>query len=172
MSRPGIRRMFWAILAAALAASAAPIAASPTVPLSATTLDGKPFALAAQRGHVVLINFWATWCAPCRAEMPALDAYYRRHHPQGLEMLAVSVDDGARTASLVAVTSSFAFPVAKIADTKITRSAIPTALPTTRIYGRDGRLRFESDQRHPQALDAATLDRLLGPLLAEPAPKG
>jgi cytochrome c biogenesis protein CcmG, thiol:disulfide interchange protein DsbE len=162
--------MLLAILTVALGVSAAQVAASPAAPLSATTLDGKPFALAAQRGHVVLVNFWATWCAPCRAEMPALDAYYRKRHAQGLDILAVSVDDGARTASLIAVTGSFSFPVAKIADTKIARSAIPTALPTTRIYGRDGRLRFESDQHHPQMLDAAALDRLLGPLLAEPAP--
>jgi cytochrome c biogenesis protein CcmG, thiol:disulfide interchange protein DsbE len=170
VSRLRTRGMLLVILTAMLGVSTTQVAASSVERLSATTLNGKSFSLAAQGGHVVLINFWATWCAPCRAEMPALDAYYRKHHAQGLDILAVSVDDGARTASLIAVTSLFAFPVAKIADTKIARSAIPTALPTTRIYGRDGRLRFESDQRHPQALDAATLDRLLGPLLAEPAP--
>jgi len=57
-----------------------------------TGFDGSAFDLAQFRGKVVLVNYWATWCAPCRKEMPTLDAFYRRHHAQGLEMMGISVD--------------------------------------------------------------------------------
>ena len=60
--------------------------------LVATALDGQTFDLAKLRGKVVLVNFWATWCAPCRKEMPTLDAFYRRYRAQGFEMIGVSVD--------------------------------------------------------------------------------
>ena len=55
-------------------------------------LDGQTFDLSALRGKVVIVNFWATWCPPCRKEMPALDAFYRRYHGNGLEMIGVSAD--------------------------------------------------------------------------------
>ena len=60
-------------------------------PLSYTLLDGRRTDLAALRGHVVLVNFWATSCAPCVEEMPAMVANWRRFSPQGFETLAVSM---------------------------------------------------------------------------------
>ena len=135
--------------------------------ISATTLDGSRFSLADARGHVVILNFWATWCTPCRAEMPALDTYYRAHHGEGLDMLAVALDaDGSRK-KLAQATSGFAFPVARISDTRIARSAIPRALPETRIYGRDGTLRYDSSAQKGQPLDTAAIERVVTPLLQE-----
>jgi thiol-disulfide isomerase/thioredoxin len=135
--------------------------------ISAATLDGSRFSLADARGRVVIINFWATWCAPCRAEMPALDTYYRAHHREGLDMLAIALDaDGSRK-KIAEATSSFAFPVARISDTRIARSAIPRALPATRIYGRDGTLRYDSSAQGRQPLDDAAIERVVTPLLHE-----
>ena len=57
-----------------------------------TTLDRRTFDLAKLRGKVVLVNYWATWCAPCRKEMPKLDAFYKRYHDRGLEIIGISID--------------------------------------------------------------------------------
>ena len=65
---------------------------APAPALTGTLFDGTRFSLADHAGNVVMLNFWATWCAPCREEMPALDAYYRRHRGEGLELIAISMD--------------------------------------------------------------------------------
>jgi cytochrome c biogenesis protein CcmG, thiol:disulfide interchange protein DsbE len=129
---------------------------------SARTLDGAAFNPA---GQVTLVHYWATWCAPCRLEMPVLDAYYRTHHAQGLSMLAVSIDNGASAGKLKAATARFAFPVARIDDVRMPRRDIPSAIPVTRVYDRSGRLVFQSKGDGRTILDAATLDRIVTPLL-------
>lgn len=146
-------------------------ARSPEPPLaSARTIGGSRLTSEQWRGRVVIINFWATWCAPCRAEMPALDAVYRRRHADGLEMLAVSMDIGASPAKLSRATSGYAFAVARLSDTRLLERSIPSAIPLTRIYDRQGELRYDSSTRRGAPLDERTLDAIVAPLLAEPAP--
>jgi cytochrome c biogenesis protein CcmG, thiol:disulfide interchange protein DsbE len=146
------------ILSALLAspATAAPFEA-------ARTITGAPFNAT---GEVTIVHFWATWCAPCRLEMPILDAYYRRHQAQGLAMLAISIDQGVSARKLQEVTGRFAFPVARVDDVKTPRKDIPTALPVTRVYDRSGRLVFQTRGDGRTILDAATLERVVTPLLA------
>ena len=148
---------------------AAPAIARPADPAAITgrTIDGAPFALAALRGKVVLVNFWATWCAPCRAELPAIDAYVRTHARDGFQVIAISLDAGARASKLRAVTAPFAFTVAALEDVKMARGAIPTALPATLVFDRAGTLRFDSAAAKAPPLDAAALERIVTPLLAE-----
>ncbi len=75
-------------------ASNAPAAVESSAPAySAPSLAGDTVSLAAHRGHVVLLNIWATWCPPCRMEMPSLQRLYDRYHAQGLDIVAVAVDD-------------------------------------------------------------------------------
>jgi cytochrome c biogenesis protein CcmG/thiol:disulfide interchange protein DsbE len=76
------------ILLAAFAAQAMP---APGFTLH--TLDGRAVRLAGYRGKVVLVNFWATWCAGCRVEMPQFVGQYRRNHAKGLEIIGISMDD-------------------------------------------------------------------------------
>src|SRR5215208_4226851 len=57
--------------------------------------DGRPIGLSEQRGKVVLLNFWATWCVPCRSEMPEIESAYRANRDRGFEVLAVNVQEGA-----------------------------------------------------------------------------
>jgi cytochrome c biogenesis protein CcmG/thiol:disulfide interchange protein DsbE len=97
---------------------------------SARTLDGEAFDPA---GHVTIVNYWATWCAPCRAEMPVFDAFYRKHQRDGLAMVAISLDTGVTTTRLKRTTQSYAFPVARIGDVDLPRRDIPIGLPVTRV---------------------------------------
>jgi thiol-disulfide isomerase/thioredoxin len=129
---------------------------------SARTLDGTPFNPA---GHVTIVHYWATWCAPCRIEMPILDAYYRKHRGQGLDVIAVSIDQDVSASKLKNVTTKFAFPVARIDDVKMPRRAIPSAIPVNRVYDRSGRLVFQSKADGRSTIDMATLERVVTPLV-------
>ena len=129
---------------------------------SARTIDG---AQLNPSGHVTIVHYWATWCAPCRVEMPILDAYYRKHHGQGLDMIAVTIDQGVSTSKLKEVSGKFAFPVARIDDVKMPRREIPSAIPVNRIYDKSGRLVFQSKADGRSTIDMATLERVVTPLL-------
>ena len=129
---------------------------------SARTIAGTPFGSA---GEVTIVHYWATWCAPCRLEMPILDAFYRKHHAQGLAMLAISIDQDASTRKLQDATSRFAFPIARVDDVRMPRRDIPTALPVTRVYDRSGKLVFQTKGDGRTILDTATLERAVSPLL-------
>ena len=63
--------------------------------IEGTLIDGKPFTLNSKRGTVVLVNFWASWCEPCREEMPAIQAFLKKNKEKGFEVLAITVDKPA-----------------------------------------------------------------------------
>jgi len=143
-------------------AFAAPTAAA--VPFNVTaTIGAVPFD--AGGSDVTIVHYWATWCAPCRLEMPVLDAYYRKHHALGLNMIAVSIDQGISARKLQQATAKFAFPVASLDDVKIARRDIPRALPVTRVYDASGRLVFATKGDGRSTVDMATLERVVTPLL-------
>jgi len=149
------------LLAVCLLMLAAPAAAAPFQ--SARTLNGQPFNSA---GEVTIVHYWATWCAPCRIEMPILDVFYRQHRSQGLAMVAISIDQGVSNRKLQDVTSKFAFQVARVDDVKMPRRDIPTALPVTRVYDRTGKLVYATKGDGRTTIDATTLERVVSPLLS------
>jgi thiol-disulfide isomerase/thioredoxin len=136
----------------------------PAPPLAAPELDGRAFDLNAMRGKVVIVNFWATWCVPCRAEMPALDAFYRRYHEQGVEMIGISADRPRDRGDVVKMMQPLAYPAAMLRDATANGFGPPEALPTTFVIGPAGfvRVRFRADQAAvtEQSLSAAVLPLL------------
>lgn len=77
-----------------------------------TDLDGKSYSLSALRGKVVIVNFWATWCPPCRAEMPSMEQLHRELADEGLVMLAINIEkDGRQTVPKFLTGSPHSFPI-------------------------------------------------------------
>lgn len=111
--------------------------AAPSFTLS--TLAGQTLQLSDYRGKVVLLNFWASFCAPCREEMPALEAMWQDYREQGLVVLAIAADRGSidPVRSFVE-TGSYSFPIALDPDGIVRKQYEVMALPTTYLIGRNG----------------------------------
>ena len=108
---------------------------------SSTYLDGTPFDVASQKGNVVLLNVWATWCGPCRFETPELETLHQKYGPQGLKVVGVSVDDtGLPGVKQFVSDNKITYPIAVDADGKIANVLRTTVLPTSIIIGRDGKI--------------------------------
>lgn len=107
------------------------------------SLDGGPVSLSSQKGNVVMINFWATWCVPCRQEMPHLQALYERYQSLGFELLAVNVEkDNAAGARKWLEDTPVTFPVLFDPNNEVTKLYKVQTMPTTVLIGRDGTMRF------------------------------
>jgi peroxiredoxin len=104
-----------------------------------TALDGKTYSLEALRGKVVLLNFWATWCPPCRKELPDLDKLYREFGKQGFVVLAIS-DEGRATVEGFLAKQTYTFPVLLDPDRKVHSAFDVEGIPKNFLFGRDGKL--------------------------------
>ena len=143
MNRP------WAVLIAAawLAAPASMNAAAALMPGPAPdftlhSVAGTNLRLKEQRGQVVMLNFWATWCAPCRQEMPRLSRLYEKYHASGFVLFGVNVDDDARNAAGASSRLGLQFPVLLDTDKKVSRLYDLSTMPSTVLIDRDGRVRY------------------------------
>jgi len=143
---------------------AAPLRAADAPALSLRTLNGGAFDLAAERGHVVLVNFWATWCPPCREEIPALNAFYRRYHGKGLEIIGVSADAARDREAVVKMSASIAYPVAVIKDASVNGFGSTHGLPVTYVIDARGALRAEM-RPDSAPVNAQSLEATVVPLL-------
>lgn len=134
-------------------------------------VDGGSLALADLRGQVVVLNFWATWCPPCRPEKKSLDRVYRRLGHRGLAVVAVADGETPDQVRPVAAELGLSFPLL-VDGTRATSGGAygVTALPTTVVIGRDGRLVARAVG--PRAWDADSALALFDALLAEPPAGG
>ena len=153
------------VLASAPRAHADSELGQPAPALVIEELNGNTFDLAAQRGKVTIVNFWATWCPPCRKEMPALDAFYRHYHAQGLEMIGLSADRPHDRSEVAKVMQSYSYPAAMLDDARSDGFNDPSALPVTYVIDANGilRMKFTPDDK---PLTEERLTESVLPLLA------
>lgn len=104
--------------------------------------DGRNLRLAEQRGQVVLVNFWASWCGPCRQEMPLLDALYQRYKGLGFTLLGVNVEEDSAGADKWLRDTPVSFPVLFDRENRVSKLYDVTAMPSTVIVDRKGQVRF------------------------------
>jgi thiol-disulfide isomerase/thioredoxin len=104
-----------------------------------TDLQGRSWTLQALRGKVVLVNFWATWCGPCRKEMPDLDAVYKRFKDQGLVLLAISDEEVAKVKPFLAE-KSVSYPILLDPGRKVNDLFHIEGIPKSFVYDREGKL--------------------------------
>ncbi len=102
---------------------------------------GKNLRLSEYRGDVVMINFWATWCGPCRQEMPLLDELYDRYQRVGFNLLGVNIDDDSRRAMAMVNELGISFPVLFDEDKKVSKLYEVEAMPLTILLDREGTVR-------------------------------
>lgn len=127
---------------------------------------GQALHLSALRGKVVLLNFWATWCAPCQVEMPAFAAWQRQYGSQGLAVIGISMDDDAGAARRLVERLKLDYPNA-MGDARLgMRYGGVMGLPLTFLIDRKGviRARFQGET------NAKTIEKQVLALLAEPPP--
>jgi peroxiredoxin len=128
---------------------------------SLPALSGEKISLDDYAGQVVLINLWATWCPPCKAEMPTLNTFYETHKEQGFVVLAVNNQEDATTVNSYIQEKGFSFPV--LLDTQATMLELyqVQGLPTTFVIGRNGQI------QHVQVgeITEQQLETIVGPLL-------
>jgi DsbE subfamily thiol:disulfide oxidoreductase len=123
--------------------------------------DNRPWSSASARGRVLVVNFWASWCGPCRAEQPALSAVARDHRDRGVAVIGVNVQD-TRAAALAYV-REFHVPYPSLFDPSAkTATSLPAvALPTTFVLDRDGVIAYQLTGKTTVPILQAKLDALL-----------
>ena len=166
------RRTILAGAGAALIGAQAKAAAAPLVKVGAPAPKFSIFTFAWKKvqfeelaGKVVILNFWATWCAPCRAELPELNTYFQAHASQGLLVYAVATEDSVPKEKLAPLASVLSFPLVKHL-TGNGYGAIGGAVPTNYVIDRAGVVRYAK----AGAFTKSSLEGIVSPLLAETAP--
>ena len=159
-----------ALVAFCLAASINHAAASPKArfevgepapDFQVTTFDGQKLTLADFKGQVLVLNFWATWCGPCKRELPLLEGYYRAQQPAGLRVLAVATEDSLTPFQLRPLAKILTIPMVK--RFKGSDYGEIKMLPTNFVIDRKGILRYAA----AGGFTRESMEELLGPLLAQ-----
>lgn len=151
------------LIAFALAISATATAQQKkAAPFALKSADGKIYDLSNYSGKVVIVNFWATWCGPCRKEIPDFIELYKRYKDKGLEIIGVSLDqDGWTKVSPFVKQSNINYPVVLGNQKLVDNYGFFNAIPTTFIIDKNGIIVYE----HTGTLSRTQLESKLKPLL-------
>jgi peroxiredoxin len=129
-------------LASAGAVAALPAAGATAPDFAAKSDSGRNVRLSELRGQVVLINFWASWCSPCRQELPLLNKIYTQYRSAGFVLLAVNVDDNRKDADTMLKRLNLRFPTLFDGGKNVAKLYGVDTMPATLVIDRDGRVRY------------------------------
>jgi thiol-disulfide isomerase/thioredoxin len=117
--------------------------------------DGNDMSLSTLRGHAVLLDFWATWCGPCRAEAPVVNRIAQRYHDQGLAVIGVNTSDQSGTAAQYAKGHGLTYPIAQDPGDRAANAFGVESLPTLVVISKAGKITaFRSGTTSEAELDA------------------
>ena len=169
LSMPFLRRL---VLACLLCVSGMPVAfanslhvGQPAPDITLDTLDGQHIALHSLRGKVVILTFWATWCDPCREELPILSRYAREHAHDGLVVLGFSLDTPDTLAKVRQVASTLDFPVGLLGDPHVEGYGRIWHLPVSFVVDRRGLLVHDGWKDKQPELTRERLEQVVTPWL-------
>jgi peroxiredoxin len=140
------------IVAAFVMAALPVMAAAPSGPAPQFTLPAKgggTVDLSKYKGQVVMINFWASWCGPCRQEMPLLEDIYKKYNKLGFTLVGVNVEPDSKAADDWLKQTPVSFPVGYDKDSKVSSAYNVSGMPTTVIIDRKGNLRYVHQSYKP-----------------------
>lgn len=141
--------------------NAAAAVGSPAPDFELKNLVGNDVTLADYRGNVVVVNFWATWCPPCRAEMPGIQAVYDTYKDQGMIVLAVNAQEDQDTIQSFVMETGFTFPILPDPYGQAIRAYGVRSFPATFVIDREGRI----DTIHQGQITPDELETMVRPLL-------
>ena len=130
-----------AALSLSLPVLAGSSAAAPAPTFTLASRAGQDVSLAQYKGQVVMLNFWASWCGPCRQEMPLLESIYRKYNKMGFTMIGVNVEPDSNAANDWLKATPVSFPILYDRDSKVSKLYDVSGMPSTVIIDRTGKLR-------------------------------
>lgn len=130
------------LLMLAMNVQAAQVLSGKATDFTLKSRDGKNIKLSELRGQVVMINFWASWCGPCRQEMPLLEALHKKYNALGFTLLGVNVEQDSSKANAYLRDISVSFPILFDTKNSVSKAYNIAAMPSTVMVDRDGNLRY------------------------------
>ena len=130
------------LVALAMPAAIAAEVGKPAPDFTLKSMSGENLKLSEMSGNVVLVNFWASWCGPCREEMPLLNALHNKYEPLGFTVLGVNVEEDLTGAQGFLSNVPVDFPVLLDSSNKVSKQYQVIAMPTTVMVDRDGNMRY------------------------------
>jgi peroxiredoxin len=137
-----MKHRLFGVIASTLMMCAAASVNAPAPDFTLNSRAGKPLSLSQYKGQVVMLNFWASWCVPCRQEMPLLETMHKKYGKMGFTLIGVNVEPDSKAANAVLEKIPVSFPIVYDTESEVSRLYQVSGMPSTVIIDRKGRIRL------------------------------